>query len=141
MSDRHRKTAARTRSRLVRVLLIASGFVFTGLGILGIFLPLLPTTVFFLLAAGVWMKSSPRFYAWLTGNRWFGPYIRNYREKRGITVRHRVYTLTLLWVGIGSTILFAVDLLWLRLLLVAIAVAVTIHLFALRTVTQDESSD
>ena len=88
-----------------KTLLIICGFLFVGLGILGIFLPVLPTTVFFLLAAACFARSSPRFYHWLLHNRWFGSYIRNYREGRGLPMRHKVITVALLWLTIGFAIL------------------------------------
>lgn|GEM_PF-3519934 len=60
-------------------LLILLGFFFVGLGIVGIFLPLFPTTPFLLLAAALFARSSPRFYRWLLNNRWLGSYMKNYR--------------------------------------------------------------
>ena len=70
---------------LIKIILISVGSLSVLLGILGIFLPLLPTTPFLLLAALCYSRSSERFYQWLVTNRWFGEYIRNYREGRGIT--------------------------------------------------------
>ena len=115
-----------------KMLLILCGFLFVGLGILGIFLPVLPTTVFFLLAAACFARSSPRFYHWLLHNRWFGSYIRNYREGRGLPMRHKVITVTLLWVTIGFAI-FVVPTWWLRVILFGIAVGVTWHVLSIKT--------
>ena len=120
-----------------RIFLLCLGFVTLSLGILGIFLPLLPTTVFLLISAWCWMRSSQRFYLWLIGNRWFGSYIRNYREKRGITVRQKVLTLLLLWLGIGYTALIIVTEIWLKVLLLAVAVGVTTHILLLKTIPDD----
>ena len=120
-----------------RIFLLCLGFVTLSLGILGIFLPLLPTTVFLLISAWCWMRSSHRFYLWLIGNRWFGSYIRNYREKRGITVRQKVLTLLLLWLGIGYTALIIVTEIWLKILLLAVAVGVTTHILLLKTIPDD----
>jgi len=69
-------------NRLIRWVLIIAGTFFVGLGVLGIVLPLLPTTPFFLLAAVCFAKSSKRFYTWLLNNKWFGNYIKNYQEKK-----------------------------------------------------------
>ena len=63
--------------------LILVGSLSIGLAFLGIFLPLLPTTPFLLLAAACYLRSSDRFYHWLIYHKWFGNYIRNYREGRG----------------------------------------------------------
>ena len=97
------------------------------------FLPLVPTTAFLLLAAACFTRSSDRLYKWLMYHPILGSYIRNYREHHAITVRAKVMSLGVLWVGIGATALFAVDALWLRLLLLAIACGVTLHLLSLKT--------
>ena len=81
---------------LIKIILISVGSLSVLLGILGIFLPLLPTTPFLLLAALCYSRSSERFYQWLVTNRWFGEYIRNYREGRGITSKHKISILCLL---------------------------------------------
>lgn len=119
--------------RVTRVLLVGCGSACVGLGVAGMFLPVLPTTPFLLLAAGCYARSSRRFYEWLTTNRWCGAYIRNYREGRGVARRHKAVALLLLWVTIGYSAGFAVSLWWVRLLLLAIAAAVTVHLLTIRT--------
>ncbi len=118
--------------RLRRGLLLVLGTVALALGIIGIFLPLLPTTPWLLAAAWCYARSSQRFYNWLLHNRWFGSYIRNYREGRGILLRHKIVALTTLWLTIGSTMLFFTDKLWLRLLLFIIATLVTRHIAKLK---------
>lgn len=120
-------------NRLLRPLLVAAGTVCVGLGLLGIFLPLLPTTPFLLLAAACYARSSPRMLHWLHHNRWFGAYIRNWREGRGIPVREKTVAIALIWVTIGVTVIWFVPLLWVRALLVVIAAAVTAHLLLLPT--------
>jgi uncharacterized protein len=116
-----------------RLLLIAAGTLCVALGVVGMFLPVLPTTPFLLLAAVCYARSSKRFYGWLTTNRWCGEYIRNYREGRGIPRQQKALTILLLWVTIGSTAGFAVSLWWVKLILLGIAVAVTIHLLRIKT--------
>ena len=120
-------------NKVLRTLLIAAGLLFVGLGIVGIFLPILPTTPFLLLAAYCFARSSDRFYHWLMTNRWFGAYIRNYREGRGMPLREKIISLTALWLTISATIIFSVSAWWLRLLLLAIALGVTTHLVRLPT--------
>ena len=121
------------RSRTAKTLYIALGGVSLALGVIGIFLPILPTTVFLLISAWSWARSSERFYRWLINNRLLGSYISNYRDEKGVTQRQRVLTLALLWIGIGYTAVFIVSKLWLTLLLFGIAVAVTIHMLMLKT--------
>lgn len=118
---------------LLKPLLVVAGTLSLVLGIIGIFLPLLPTTPLLLLAAACYARSSRRFYRWLMGNRWFGEYLRNYRNGRGVTLAHKILTLALLWVTIGLTVLLAVSILWVRILLLLIAVGVTVHVLTLRT--------
>jgi uncharacterized membrane protein YbaN (DUF454 family) len=118
---------------LKKTLLIISGTVCVVLGVVGMFLPVLPTTPFLLLAAFCYARSSDRFYRWLTDNRWFGEYIRNYREGRGIPLKQKVITILLLWLTIGFSAWFAVSSWWMRLILLAVAVGVTIHLAMTRT--------
>jgi uncharacterized membrane protein YbaN (DUF454 family) len=122
-------------SRLFRYLLIACGSLSVALGVAGMFVPLMPTTVFLLLAAACYARSSERLYQRLTENRWLGAYIRNSREGRGMTRRHKVFTLALLWAGIGATMIWSVESAWLRLLLVIVAVSVTVHVARLRPAT------
>lgn len=114
-------------SRLMRALLVVCGTISVALGVLGIFLPLLPTTVFLLLAAACYARSSERFYLKLIQNRWLGAYIRNQREGRGMRRRDKALTLAMLWVGIGATMIWTAENWWLRLVLAVIAVGVTIH--------------
>jgi uncharacterized membrane protein YbaN (DUF454 family) len=118
---------------ITRTLLIVSGTLCVVLGILGMFLPVLPTTPFLLLASFCYARSSKRFYNWLITNRWCGEYIRNYREGRGITLRHKVLTIMLLWLTIGYAALFVLSLWWLKFILIGIAVGVTLHLLRIRT--------
>jgi uncharacterized membrane protein YbaN (DUF454 family) len=99
------------------------------------FLPILPTTPFLLLAAVCYARSSKRFYDGLLTNRWCGEYIRNYREGRGIPRQQKAVTITLLWLTIGATAGLAVSLWWMRLFLIGIAVGVTIHLLRIKTFT------
>ena len=104
----------------------------TGLGIIGIFIPILPTTPFLLLAAACYMRSSERFYRWLTNNRAFGAYVRNYIEGRGMPVRIKIFTILLLWLTIGLSITLAVQDLVIRIILICIAVGVTVHVALIR---------
>ena len=107
------------------------------LGAIGVFVPLLPTTPFLLLAAACFIRSSERLYTWLTHHRWLGSYIRNYREHHAVTLRAKVVALVLLWTVIGYSALAVVTSRWSRLVLALVAVGVTLHLLHLRTLTRD----
>jgi uncharacterized membrane protein YbaN (DUF454 family) len=123
----------KTSSRLIRGVLIAAGSLFVGLAVLGIFLPLLPTTPFLLLAAACYARSSRRFYNWLLNNRWFGNYIKNYREKKGVPLRVKLLSVSLLWITILFSVAFVVDIFLVRIILILIAVSVTVHILRIRT--------
>ena len=118
---------------ILRPLLIVAGTVCVVLGLIGVFLPVLPTTPFLLLAAACYARSSDRFLHWLLNNRFFGVYIRNYREGRGMARSTKILTLTALWLTLGLSAAFATSALWLRLLLAVIGAGVTIHLLHLKT--------
>jgi len=117
----------------LRILLVIAGTLCVGLGIIGIFVPVLPTTPFLLLAAACYARSSRRFHSWLLNNKLFGSYIRNYLERKGITLRAKIITLSLLWITIGVSVAFAVEILALKLILVIIATGVSVHILSLRT--------
>jgi len=119
------------QSNLSRKLWVIAGTFFVGLGILGIFLPIVPTTPFFLLAAACYARGSQRFYNWLLYNRWFGNYIRGYREGKGIPLKAKVLTISLLWITIGCSVTFAVHIFIVRIILILIAIGVTIHILSI----------
>ena len=129
------------KSALRKGFLAAVGLLAVGLGTIGVFVPLLPTTPFLLLAAACFIRSSDRLYDWLIHHRWFGSYIRNYREHRAITLPAKVVSLTLLWSVIGYSALFVANVWWLRTLLGVVAVGVTIHLLLLKTLTREMAKE
>jgi hypothetical protein len=123
----------RTRNPLVRYALVAAGSVLVAIGVIGIFVPLLPTTIFLLLAAACFGKSSPRAYHWLTTNRMFGRYLHDYQHRRGATVLTKATSIAALWLGIGAAAWFLSLPLWVTAALLLIAAAVTLHLLRLQT--------
>ena len=123
--------------RLRGYLLVAAGCTAVALGTVGIFLPLVPTTPFLLLAAACFIRSSDRLYERLITHRWLGGYIRNYREHRAITKKAKVVTLALLWLTIGYSVVWVARTPALRALLLAIAAGVTLHVLRLKTLTAD----
>jgi uncharacterized membrane protein YbaN (DUF454 family) len=123
------------KRRLRKGFLICVGVLSIGLAAAGILLPLLPTTPFLLLAAACFVRSSDRLYQWLITHRWFGSYIKNYREHRAITRRAKVIILLLLWVTLGYAAIGVASALAVRVLLLLIGVGVTLHILKLRTQT------
>jgi uncharacterized membrane protein YbaN (DUF454 family) len=122
-----------------RILYIAAGTLCVALGIIGIFLPLMPTTVFLLLAAYFYSRSSDRFYQMLVSNRYLGTYIHNYRAGHGMTMRHKVNSVTMLWLTVGIS-LWLLQSFALKILLFLIASSVSIFLLRfVKTYRPEES--
>lgn len=113
--------------------LVVFGCTSLGLGILGIFLPLLPTTPFLLLSAWLFGKSSDRLYAWLLNHKTLGPYIKSYREEKVIPLKAKIISIALLWATITYTALWVINPIWLKVLLFAIAIGVSIHILSFKT--------
>ena len=127
----HNPNVQKYSNKYVRGLLIILGTISVLLGLIGIILPLLPTTPFLLLGAAIYAKSSDKFYNWLIENRLFGSYIKNYREGKGIPLRVKVFAISFLWITILITAIFFVPVLVIKILLIVIAIAVTTHISAL----------
>ena len=112
---------------------LVAGHLCVTLGVIGIFLPVMPTTVFLLGAAACYSRASPHFYNRLLNNRVFGPVIADWRHHRAMTVRAKVLAIGFVVLGIGATVIFGVERLWLRLVLVGIALAVATFLLSIKT--------
>ncbi len=128
------ESSVQLAGRGVRWLLFGAGVVFVAIGTVGIVLPLLPSVVFFLLAAACFARSSPAAHRWLMENRMFGPRLRDYREHGGATTRTKVVALSMLWVGILVSLWLTGFQIWIALLLLTIASGVSVYLVRLRTV-------
>jgi len=121
------------RSKTVQLILIAAGIGFVALGVLGIFLPVMPTTIFLLLAAACFVRSSDRLDRWLRHHRILGTYLRAVEGRSGMPRRAKITTLAVLWTSILCSAFIFVDVLWLRLLLLAIACGVSIFIVSRKT--------
>jgi len=116
-----------------RYLYLISGILLVAIGVIGIFLPLLPTTIFLILASACFIKGSPKANEWLRNHKILGVYIKNYQDKTGLSIKAKVFNITLLWIMILSSAFFFTEELLIRLLLLAIAIGVTIHLLMIKT--------
>jgi len=119
-----------------RWILLSVGILAVILGTVGVFVPLLPTTPFLMLAAACFLRSSDRMHHWLLTHPVFGKYVRNYREHHAITLPAKLVSLVLLWGTILYSATSIVESLFVRILLGLIAVGVTIHLLTLKTLTR-----
>lgn len=139
-----KKNVKKFRNPYTKALLIILGLLSVTLGVIGIFLPILPTTPFFLLAAFFFTRSSQKLYRWLLTNRFLGSYIRNYIQYKAISPVIKTFTLVLLWGTIFYSIFILQGKLWLQILLGVIAISVSVHVIRLRSMSkgiEDEVGD
>ena len=118
----------------LRWALLFSGFLATALGVLGIFLPVLPTVPFLLLALACFARSSERFYNWLLDHAHFGPIIRPYINGQGMTRASKIKAIVLVWTSISLSAFYLVELDWVRWLLLLISCGVTLYLLKIPSI-------
>ena len=117
----------------MKFLLIVLGSLSLALGILGIFLPVLPTTPFLLLSAALYMRSSQRLYEWLMSHKHLGPYIKNFREHRALPLRVKVVSVSMVWATLLYCAFFVAKEWWMSVMFIAIATGVTVHILSYKT--------
>ena len=117
----------------MRFLLAILGSVSLALGIMGIFLPVLPTTPFLLLSAALYMRSSQRLYEWLMSHKHLGPYIKNFREHKALPLRVKIVSVTMVWATLLYCAFAVAKAWWMSVMFIAIATGVTIHILSFRT--------
>ncbi len=107
-------------SRMVRWVYVALGTLMVAIGVVGIVVPGLPTTVFLLMAAALYARSSERMYGWLLRNRFIGRYIRNWREHRSIPRGTKILIVVMMMTAVTLSAIFGMEALWLRGLVIAV---------------------
>lgn len=117
----------------MRIFLTVIGLVALGLGILGIFLPVLPTTPFLLLAAALFLKSNEGLYEWLMNHPKLGPYLRNFMEHKAIPLRVKIISVSLVWITLTYCAVCVAGHWALRALFIVIAIAVSAHILSYKT--------
>jgi hypothetical protein len=128
------------KNEFLRWVLISCGWIAVAGGVVGIFLPLVPTVPFLLLAVACFARSSERFHLWLVEHNHLGPLLRDYLRGAGIPLRAKTIAIGMVWISFpATTILFARDL-WLKALLIAVAVGITLYLLSL-PIAMDDNSD
>lgn len=117
----------------MKVIYITLGSLSLGLGIAGIFLPLLPTTPFLLLTAALYFRGSPRLYEWLLRHKQLGPYIRHFREHKALPVHVKIVSVSLTWLTLLYCIFFLIPYSWLKVLLLLLAAGISWHILSYKT--------
>lgn len=121
--------------KLVQILLIILGTISLGFGILGIFIPGLPTTPFLLLTASLYLRSSQKLYQKLIANKYLGKYIIRFNEEKGITKIGKIYSISIMWLMISLSVLFLIETLILKIVVITVGIIGTIVMgFLLKTI-------
>ena len=120
------------RNPVVRYLLLGTGWLSVALGVVGIFLPVLPTTPFLLLAAACFVRSSRRFYDWLVMHPRLGPWFRDYLEGNGVPLKGKVYSIIAMWLSI-ALYCWLEPMPWARAGMLTSVALVTIYILRLKT--------
>ena len=118
---------------MIRYVYVALGILSCALGVIGIFVPLLPTTPFLLLSAALLFRSSPRLYNRLLNHPQLGPYIRHFREHKAIPLRVKIISVSLVWITILHAVIFLLDHWVLESLLLLLAVGITAYILHFKT--------
>lgn len=122
-----------SKNKFVRSLFFVAGTITLVLGAVGIVLPILPTTPFLLISLACYLRSSERMTHWMLNNKYFGTYIRNYKEGKGIPMKTKLFAITVLWITISISAFVLVPILVVQIILLVVAVGVTLHLVRLPT--------
>ena len=122
-----------SKNKLVRSLFFIAGTITFALGAVGVVLPVLPTTPFLLLSLACYVRSSERMSHWLLNNKYFGSYLRNYKEGKGVPMKTKLFAVTVLWITIAFSAFVLVPIFAVQIILFVVATAVTVHLVRLPT--------
>jgi len=117
----------------MKYLLIILGSICLALGVIGIFLPLLPTTPFLLLAAALYFRSSEKLYQWLIQQKHLGSYIRNFREYRAIPLRAKIISVSMVWITLIYCTITISEQIWVKSLFIILAISITWHILSYKT--------
>ncbi|MCZ7611548.1 MAG: YbaN family protein [Ignavibacterium sp.] len=131
--EKEQITEVKTLPVIYKYAYFVSGILLVAIGIIGIFLPVLPTTIFLILASACFVRSSPKINEWLRNHKILGALLKNYQDKTGLTIRSKVINIIFLWITILVSAFMLTESLPIKLLLLAIAIGVSIHLIMIKT--------
>ncbi len=117
---------------IIKFILVSAGVLCVSLGVIGIVIPVLPTTPFLLLAAFLFYRSSQKLHERLLNSKILGEYIRNYKEYRAIKLKAKIITIILLWTTLGISIVF-VNNIYIRIFLLLVGISVSTHVLLIKT--------
>ena len=118
-------------SPVVRGFFLVVGILALAIGVIGIFLPLLPTAPLVILAAACFARAYRPFHEWLLAHRWFGPMLREWYHHRSVRYRTKLLAIAMMLVSFTGTIVFIVRPVWAKVLLAVFALAVAVFIYRL----------
>ncbi|MBI5404313.1 MAG: YbaN family protein [Ignavibacteriae bacterium] len=128
-------------NRLIRYLWIFFGFLMVAMGILGAVLPVIPGTIFFIIAAFCFAKSSEKFYKMLIHNKYVGQHLQNYLEEKFIPVKTKIIIISSIWISMTASAVYVLEVLWQRLIMFAIAIGVSVYIIRHRSKRSSETEN
>ncbi|MDL2262109.1 YbaN family protein [Bacteroidales bacterium OttesenSCG-928-I21] len=127
---------------MLKIFFIIAGTLCVFLGMLGIFIPGLPTTPFLLLAASLYVRSSDKLYQKLIKNKVLGKYIQNYRKNKGISKKTKIYAICLMWTMISCSVIFFIKINYVKFIVIVLGVIGTIVMgFVVKTVSKEPNEN
>lgn len=117
----------------MKILLMIIGTVSLGLGVIGIMLPVLPTTPFLLLSLACYMRSSSKLHNFILSNKYLAPYVKDYISGNGIPIASKKKAIFLIWLTIGFSVVFIIDKIFVKMMLFIIATIVSTYIWTRST--------
>ncbi len=134
-------TARETNNPIAKILWIILGSIFVLIGGIGVVIPGLPTTLFLILAAACYIRSSQKLYDWLINNKTFGPYLKDYREGRGMPRNAKILAVSMIILFAGYAVIFAIDELIIRIIVAVFGLIGIFYVTFKVPVTEDFDKD
>ena len=128
---------------MLRLIYLILGVLLSTVGVIGIIIPGLPTTIFMILAAACFFRSSEKLYKWVINNRYFGNYVRNFREHGGMPKKAKIYAFIFIWGFVSVSVFIGIsnELLWAKIMTLIGAIIGTIYIAYIPNIEHVESID
>lgn len=125
-------------TELKKPIFIFLGTLFVAIGVIGIFLPGLPTTTFLLIASFFYVRSSPKLYNWLINHKVLGKFISDYQKHKAISLKHKILSVTMMWFFIGISVIYFVEKDFISIILLSCGLIGTVIVLSIKTLPQQK---
>lgn len=122
-----------------KIVYIILGSVFVGIGVIGIFVPGLPTTLFLLLASYFYVRSSPRLHSWLINHKVLGKFIRDFQKHRAMSVKHKIISITSMWLFISASVIFFIENIYVSAIVLLCGLIGTVVILSVKTLIYQDA--